>query len=568
MKLRSLVCLTFLSFSLIAASLAQPGPDEFNRQPQSFDAVIDRMIQTEASFNRVVQQFSPIVETYVQNLRPDKDLGTAPRSDQYFLGRLQIKNVTSDTSMLQQPGLIHRMLTALPRQFSLQFEPLGFAEMVYIDPRGLDRQHYTFELVRREFLGDLRCYVINVQPKPKSGKGRFLGRVWVEDQGYHIVRSIGIFTPKIKRSNYFLHFDSWRLNLQPNMWLPAYVYTEESDQRYGIFQTMHLKAQTRFWGYDLKNPSRLEESTAMTIESIDPVRDKAGTGVDMSPVQAQRAWVRLAEDNVLGKLQKAGLIAPEGEVDKVLNTVVNNLEITNNIALQPEVRTRVLLTTPLESFTVGNTIILSRGLLDVLPDEATLAAVLAHELAHITLGHAFDPKYAFGDRVLFADEETLQRFEFHRDPRQEQEADERAVSYLQNSPYKDKISSVGLFFESLNSRQSDLSHLIRAHMGNPVATGKTTRMAGTMQSAPKLEPRRLDQVASLPLGGRVRVDPWSCRAELYKRDAVPLISPNEKMPFEVTPVYPYLTRLRPLGPETVKVGELGQKQPQREMPEQ
>jgi hypothetical protein len=45
----------------------------------------------------------------------------------------------------------------------------------------------------------------------------------------------------------------------------------------------------------------------------------------------------------------------------------------------------VLLTTPLESFVVGRTIILSRGLLDVLPDEATLAAVLAHELAHIVL---------------------------------------------------------------------------------------------------------------------------------------------------------------------------------------
>ena len=98
-------------------------------------------------------------------------------------------------------------------------------------------------------------------------------------------------------------------------------------------------------------------------------------------------WQQQAEDNVLERLQNAGLLAPAGDVDKVLQTVVNNLEVTNNIDLPRPVRTRVLLTSPLETFSVGNTIVISRGLIDVLPDEASLAMVLSHELAHIVLGH-------------------------------------------------------------------------------------------------------------------------------------------------------------------------------------
>ena len=83
-------------------------------------------------------------------------------------------------------------------------------------------------------------------------------------------------------------------------------------------------------------------------------------------------------------------------MDKVLNTVVNNLVVTNN--LNVEVQCRVLLTTPLETFTIGHTIVISRGLVDVLPDEASLAMVLSDELAHIALGHRTDTQFAFTTR--------------------------------------------------------------------------------------------------------------------------------------------------------------------------
>src|SRR6202030_1278663 len=131
--------------------------------------------------------------------------------------------------------------------------------------------------------------------------------------------------------------------------------------------------------------------------------------------------------------QKIGLLAPSGEVDKILATVVNNLLVTNNIDLQGDIHCRVLLTTPIESFTIGHTIVVSRGLLDVLPDEASLAMILSHELAHIALGHKIDTKLAFTDRFFFPDPDTFQRMSFERSSLDEQAADAKALELLNNS---------------------------------------------------------------------------------------------------------------------------------------
>src|SRR5207249_4105204 len=132
------------------------------------------------------------------------------------------------------------------------------------------------------------------------------------------------------------------------------------------------------------------------------VKDQSEAGAtDNSPVEEERLWQHEAEQNVIDRLQQAGLVAPKGEVDQVLDTVVSNLIVTNNINLDAPVNVRILLTTPLESAPVGHTILLSRGLIDVLPDEACLAAVLAHELAHIMLNHSVNTAYAFTDRLMF-----------------------------------------------------------------------------------------------------------------------------------------------------------------------
>jgi hypothetical protein len=533
----------FLLICAVAVSgAAQSSQTPPPAAPSALAQVIDRIITQENQLSKSLARYHPLVETYIQHVKPDRELGAVPEKDEYFLGKLNLAGGIDDHSLLSAPGLPAKSLKFFNRFFSIRFLPSGFAQMALVDEAGFDRQHYDFEYVRREFLGEVRTLVFDVKPKKGSGAGRFVGRVWAEDQDYHIVRFNGTYGPTTSYRHYF-HFDSWRVNMGPNLWLPAYVYTEESDFRYLKFRSLRFKGQTRIWGYDLKQGNREEEFTKIVVDAQNPVRDQSDTPADLAPVRSLRAWERLAEDNVLQRLEKAGLLAPEGEVDRILTTVINNIEVTNNIDIQPEVRARVLLTTPLESFTVGHTIVISRGLLDVLPDEASLAMVLSHELGHILLGHRLDTKFAFDDRMLFADEQTFKRLGFRHDTRDEAAADQKALALLENSPYKGKTATAGLFLKALSAHAGELPALIRPHMGNRMADGKTvSRMAQLMNSAPQLETARKEQIAALPLGGRVKVDPWSCRVMMLRNKPVALLSAREKMSFEVTPFLPYLTR--------------------------
>jgi hypothetical protein len=516
----------------------------------TFDQVIDRAIEREHLFMAQMKQLHPLVETYLQNLREDKDLGASvPASDVYFLGRLDMSEGTDDRTFTSPTtaGLGKRMLSKLSNVYSMKFLPLGFAQMVVLD-QDFQRRYYDFTFVRREFLGEVRCVVMDVAPKKDAGKGRFLGRIWIEDQDYNIVRFNGTYYPH-PRASYYLHFDSWRQNLRPGVWLPSLIYSEESDLKYRLGQTLHYKAQTRLWGYNLKDLRRNSEFTEITVDAPQSVQDQSQKAQDASPIEAQRQWERQAELNVIDRLQQIGLLAPEGEIDKVLQTVVNNVMVTNNLDIQPDVHCRVLLTTPLESFTIGHTIVMSRGMIDVLPDEAALAMVLTHELAHITLGHHLNTKLAFNDRMFFPDERTFERMDFARDKGEEEAADKKAIDLLNNSPYKDKLGNAGLFLKAVQARAPALKSLIRAHLGDSLLNGDATRMSSLMTSSPQFDPKKTDQVAALPLGGRVKVDPWNNQLELIKTKPVAITNPADKMPFEVTPFFPFLTRLGSAAPE-------------------
>ena len=517
--------------------------------PASFSDVMDRVIQREHFFLAQMHHLRPMVETYLQDLKSDGSGKIEPVKDQYFLGRLDMSDGPEDTSFTGQPGFGHRMLGRLTGLYEMRFLPLGFAQMVVLDT-DFQKKYYDFTYVRREFLGEVRCLVIDVQPKENAPSGRFQGRVWVEDQDYNVVRFNGTYYTH-PQTNYYLHFDSWRLNLRSGAWLPAYIYSEESDMKTAMGRPLHFRAQTRLWGYDLKGLNKNAEFTQILVDSPQSVKDQSDTAADATPVVAERMWEQQAEDNAVERLQKIGLMAPSGDVDKILLTVVNNLLVTNHIDLQSDIRCRVLLTSPLESFTLGHTIVLSRGLLDVLPDEASLAMVLAHELSHIVLGHASDTKLAFSDRMFFPDEDSFQRLDFKRRASDEEAADIKALELLKDSPYKDKLGSAGLFLKALQQSAPSLPNLIRPHLGNSLASSKSIRMSELLASAPQLDPQRIDQIAALPLGGRIKLDPWTDQVELAKAKPVALASAREKMPFEITPFFPYLTRISSPGNEKV-----------------
>ena len=529
----------------LPATTAQQPAGTTAQQPMTKSEVLDKIISQEQVEVQLLRQYSPLVETYIQNVRPDKQLGAVPDGDKYFLGRAELGKGVELEPLVHDSSMKHKILGGWTSFFSTEFVPRGFLQMIYLDMNGLDRQHYKIEYVRREFLGEVRCLVFDVDPLPKAGKGRFVGRIWVEDQDFHIVRFNGAYGGPSLTSHYF-NFDSWRMNTGKNMWLPAFIYSEQGSVRDAKTRSIGfktLRAQTRLWGYNLGNVREEQELNKVLVEASIPVNDQSEGANDYSPFQAERSWDRQAEDNVAERLERQGLIAPRGEVDKVLETVVNNLEVTNNLDIQPEVRCRVLMTSTLESFTLGHTIVLSRGLIDVLPDEASLATIVAHELGHVVLGHRMDSQFAFFSRVRFDEKETFRHFDFARTPEEEQAAKQKGIELLSNSPYKEQSGTAQLFLQALKSRSREIPNLISPHLGDRISTSWTV-VAAVFSAQPSDAGAKpaANAVAALPLGGRIKVDPWNDQLRMLKSKPVGIVAETEKVPFEVTPFILYLTR--------------------------
>ena len=579
---KNLLLSLFLGGALAGAASAQnPTQTADQTQPQAgtsaagpvttVDQAIDRVIARERDEIATIRRYNPIIETYIQDMKPDKDMGAIPVKDHYFLGQAELAKGVVDNSMLsKKKGKMDAFnpISHLSGLFTSSYVPEGFLQMIYIDTNGFDRQHYQLDYVRREFLGEVRCLVFDVTPLPKSGRGRFKGRIWAEDQNYTIVRFNGVYTPLAGINGFNLHFDSWRLNVQPGMWLPAYIFSQESNLREFMGGTIRFKSQTRLWGYNLKNVGRQEEFSELTIESPNVIQDAAAAQTDRSPIEAEREWQHVAEINVLDRLQRTGLLAPAGQVDKILETVVNNLEVTNNLDIQPEVHCRILTTGTLEMFSMGHTIVLSRGLLDVLPDEASLATMLAQELADIIVTKPSTDQWGFNDMTNVSTTEALSHFTFKDSPEQVQLASQKALELLKNSPYKDKLGSAGLFLKQLDAQSKNLPALINPHLGNrPYLEGQL------ISTAPELKTEKLDQIAALPIGARIKLDPWSDHVELVKAKPVALLSAREKMPFEVTPFMPFLTRYQKPGSgitasaAKADVAKKEQQQPQQQQPQ-
>jgi len=185
---------------------------------------------------------------------------------------------------------------------------------------------------------------------------------------------------------------------------------------------------------------------------VDDAVDKSDDSQDVGPLQASRAWITQAENNVIDRLVEAGLVAPVnpgGYEAKVLDQILVNLIVPNNLAFTDQVHARVLLTDTVEATTVGNTILISKGLIDTLPNEPSIASVVAMELAHVALGHHIDTRYAFNDRLLFPDESTFQKINMYHSDHDNDEAAKKAMEYLQNSMYKDQLATAGLYYEQL-----------------------------------------------------------------------------------------------------------------------
>ncbi|WP_174242206.1 hypothetical protein [Granulicella sp. WH15] len=541
------------------------------------NALIDKSIAREKEVIKVVRERAPLVETYIQNMKPDAVMLQAPESDQHFLGRVEFGKVIGDDSYKAGPkagdkgskgGFFKNslgFLGGLGGSLHLQFNQVGFVQMILMDSNGFDRQHYQFAFVRNDFLGNVPTSVFDVTPaNGKKDLGRFFGRIWIENHNGNVVRFNGDFDGSDKDHAEFYHFDSWRTNVQPDLWLPTSVYVEESDPR-SRTNTLKFKAINYVWGYQLKVPAGDAENTSVDVVGATDVSNDAQ---DVSPLGAQRAFIKQAEDNVVERLFQAGLLDAPSDFDKTLEALANNILAYNNIAIGGQIRVRTLLTEPLESLAIGNTIILSKSLIDttavITQDGAqqmgNLNALLAFQLAHIVSGHRLDTKYAFNDRLLFPDNSAFKRIPMHHTDADNTEAAKKALELLNAKELVDGQQYFGLYLQQLAQRTKALKALNEPMLGDALVksdTDPTFWMQAMVAKGTKLDVKDIKQQAAMPLASFLRFDPWSDRVITMHTAFEPILNARDKMPFEVTPVYMKLGYYKEAAAPTAVPGAVG-----------
>src|SRR5580704_5626659 len=523
------------------------------------NALIDKAIVREKVVVKTIKERAPLVETYIQNMKPDPLLGQVPDSDQHFLSRVDFKSVINDQTYAVNKdtsqggtggkmGFFKHSLAAvgsLGGSLHLTFHEAGFVQMLLMDSNNFDRQHYNFGYVRNDFLGNTPTAVFDVTPiSGKKDFGRFFGRVWIEARNGNVVRFNGDFAGTEEDQKEFYHFDSWRTNVQPDLWLPTSFYVEESDPR-SVSRTLKFKAINNIWGYVLKVPPPESENTSMDVVGATDVSNDAQ---DVSPLGAQRAWVQQAEDNIVERLFQAGLLDAPSEFDKTLEALANNILAYNNITLSRPIRCRTLLTEPLESLAIGNTIVISKSLLDTTAVQSAdgaqqmgnLNAILAFQIAHIILAHRLDTKYAFNDRLLFPSTSVFNRIPMHHTDADNTAAAKKALELLNAKELEGGQQYFSLYLQQLQQRVKSLKALNEPMIGDGLVKSDedpTFWMAAIESKGPKLDMKDLKQQAAMPLASFLRFDPWTDQVFVMHSAFEPLLTAADKMPFEVEPVY-------------------------------
>jgi hypothetical protein len=495
----------------------------------------------EEFIHTTVNNSTALVEGIFQECKMASEVRCFLSRDRYLLMRFDGVNGARTASLLTDRGLLGPRDPARPADSQRLLDALIHTMTPDWNPLANGRYEYTF--VKAAFTGALHTLVYDV--KPNGSEAGFVGRIYVDTRNWTIVRYTGVSTQademlsslRGKKSKF--RIDGWRANVNKDIWLPAWVYLEEVAPL-GTAAESIVKGQVRFWGY------RQTANAAIDTRGEIFLNDRAATPQERAggwagPQASEGMFKKQAEDNVLARFTTGRFTGPPGAVEKMLDQVLANLILSNNIAGEP-MHVRVLLTAPLESFLVNNTIFLGREFVNTAPTEAAVAMVLAHQLAHSLLAHRkIDRSLAFPEILRISDAELLAKLSFRHGEAEERSADELAMKLISNSPYKGELNSAALYMQVVQMYSKSLTGLISPTFGEDFADlSHTVRDHPGTRDAVLIDSTRMDPQAAKPLGSRLEMDPWTGALSFFRQETPINPAPYERQWLGIAPFLPYL----------------------------
>lgn len=410
----------------------------------------------------------PLLETYFQSLWPGID-AQSPIDDAYSLSKVDFTRGFKDsgegrrgyqTFLFGQSRASRKI--RLNNGDKVEVYPDGYLDMLFVDLEDFDADTYVLTDLQKATWGNRECIVFSVRPKTPVTSGRFRGQIWVETSNYKIVRIKGTFTPVILghlglrrffgigNIPLYFHFDSIRQEVAPGKWLPSYSYFDENRTWQQIdknaWTDLHYRGHIFIWGYQ-------------------DVGARDNTDLNDKP-------------DTVARLESEKLLARPGVIEDGLDAIVRRI-VTANAVIVPGIDCRVLLTTPIEMFNIGHTIILSRGLLNILPNDSVIPVLLAHQIADM-LFRKSGMSPLNGSAVW-----------------------KKAIAMSDKAGYSNGVPYTSLLLLQLAQHSKSIPNLVRARFGLSlfdIASGLPASSSALMSE---------ESASPLVLRGRYTIDSWS-----------------------------------------------------------
>ena len=242
------------------------------------DDIIDRMSKAERAVLGRLRTSQPLMEVYIQHVAPDEARGWVPVDDNYFLGQLQFDDEPRLRPLgrrEQQRGMVAAHLS-LPAQPGGCLRRDGGARLA-----GARAESDTNSNMSAGSSSANRGASSSTSNRSATARG-FVGRIWIEDRDYTLVRFNGAshgseetLSGMLKRTLSF-HMDGWRVNVAPGVWVPSVRLLGRNGSEQRLVgqvvlqdpkkQQARFRSQTRIWRYQAQNAEQTDSLTTIRID--------------------------------------------------------------------------------------------------------------------------------------------------------------------------------------------------------------------------------------------------------------------------------------------------------------